>query len=62
MYYFRGSLFGVSVLVGAAVNRYYYKQTGTDQIPFKGSFQSICVHIKVYLKNLKTNKILFFIF
>ncbi|XP_025193757.1 putative uncharacterized protein DDB_G0282133 [Melanaphis sacchari] len=39
-------LSGVGV-VGTAINRYYYKKTGTDQIPFKGTFQSIINKIKV---------------
>lgn len=51
MYYSRGSLSAVFVLVGAAINRYYHKRTGTDQIPFKGVFQCIYVYIKVSFKN-----------
>ncbi|VVC42634.1 Hypothetical protein CINCED_3A010286 [Cinara cedri] len=47
-----GSLSAISVLVGAAINRYYYKRTGTDQIPFKGTFQSIYMYIKVFLSKI----------
>lgn len=35
------------VLVGTAVNRFYFKKTGTDQIPLKGCFQSVWKSIKV---------------
>ncbi|XP_001947368.2 putative uncharacterized protein DDB_G0289263 [Acyrthosiphon pisum] len=43
------SLTAVTGVVGTAVNRYYYKQTGTDQIPFKGTIQSIYNSIKAFI-------------
>ncbi|XP_022173979.1 putative uncharacterized protein DDB_G0291812 [Myzus persicae] len=43
------SLTAVTGVVGTAINRYYYKLSGTDQIPFKGTFQSIFNSIKVII-------------
>ncbi|XP_050055752.1 putative uncharacterized protein DDB_G0282133 [Aphis gossypii] len=35
------SLIAATGVIGTAINRYYYKKTGIDQIPFKETFQSI---------------------
>ncbi|CAI6365347.1 unnamed protein product [Macrosiphum euphorbiae] len=43
------SLTVVTGVVGTGINRYYYKQTGTDQIPFQGTIQSIFNWIKAII-------------
>ncbi|XP_026804026.1 protein PFC0760c-like [Rhopalosiphum maidis] len=35
------SISGAAGVAGTAINRFYYKKTGTDQIPFKGTFRLI---------------------
>uniref|UniRef100_A0A2S2PDS5 MRH domain-containing protein n=1 Tax=Schizaphis graminum TaxID=13262 RepID=A0A2S2PDS5_SCHGA len=35
------SIAGAAGVAGTGINRFYYKKTGTDQIPFKGTFKSI---------------------
>lgn len=44
---FRSSLVVGFGVIGTAVNRYYFKLSGTDQIPCKGTFQIIFNFIKV---------------
>lgn len=49
---YRGSITVVFGLIGTAINRFYYKQTGSDQIPFKGTFQCIYSYINVCINIL----------
>lgn len=50
--FFRSSLVVGFGVIGTAVNRYYYKLSGTDQIPFKGTFQAIFNFIQVGVRTL----------
>lgn len=52
---YRSSFTVIFGLIGTVINRYYYKRTGTDQIPFKGTFQYIYSYVSVCISILNSH-------